>query len=250
MLYQLHTTCLWPDFQIRKWRWCWCSYRWQGCHIGDRISSLFFGIWKREINTVTWIIKKRKVSAYVVLQKLAFPSLWLCCKFTCATTKFVQIVQNIHSSALLIQFHARSFQILVTNQHQTHISLVSYLDFSLINTLTINRRLMDSFKSEIYCVVLQISNKRMALMGAPPVPFVGNPNSHKMHLQGIMVYKLHRSVPLSWAAPKVHGFYPGLRSILHLIFMEIRWVDFVQSCWWTNQQTWVKTWPPWQRSNT
>lgn len=76
-------------------------------------------------------------------------------------------------------------------------------------------------------VVLQISNKRMALMGAPPVPFVGNPNSHKMHLQGIMVYKLHRSVPLSWAAPKVHGFYPGLRSILHLIFMEIRWVDFV-----------------------
>ena len=121
MLYQLHTTCLWPDFQIRKWRWCWCSYRWQGCHIGDRISSLFFGIWKREINTVTWIKKKRKVSAYVVLQKLAFPSFWLCCKFTCATTKFVQIVQNIHSSALLIQFHARSFQILVTNQHQTYI---------------------------------------------------------------------------------------------------------------------------------
>lgn len=222
MLYQLHTTCLWPDFQIRKWRWCWCSYRWQGCHIGDRISSLFFGIWKREINTVTWIKKKRKVSAYVVLQKLAFPSFWLCCKFTCATTKFVQIVQNIHSSALLIQFHARSFQILVTNQHQT------YIHSSPIWTSVLSIRLQLTAgwwtASE---VVLQISNKRMALMGAPPVPFVGNPNSHKMHLQGIMVYKLHRSVPLSWAAPKVHGFYPGLRSILHLIFMEIRWVDFV-----------------------
>ena len=151
-----HGTCSWPDFHIRKWRWCCWSYRWQGCHTGNRISSLRFGISNREINL--------KFSLVWFCRNLLFQHFfWLYCKFTCATTTFVHIVQNIHSSAILIQFHTRSFS--------------------------------------------------------------------------IMVHKLYRSVP-------------GLRSILHLSFMEIRWVDFVQSCWWTNQQMWMKTWPPWQRSNT